>query len=151
MSIVIGFLDLCAQISRISEVPEGIGTIAKYLCVHMLPQTEIKNTILSAWYWILQSFCSAVRFIPVAYLIPTGSTQHSRPIVTKAHHRAPGNFRIPSLLYHKKKRCILWVTLAWSKIWTWKYILQIEYLTSHIFILETQILLEILKSFSTGN
>lgn len=45
---VIGLLDLCAQISRISEVPEGIGTIARYLCGHMLAQTARKDTILLA-------------------------------------------------------------------------------------------------------
>lgn len=45
ISKVIGLLDLCAQIS---EVPEGIGTIARYLCGHMLAQTERKDTILLA-------------------------------------------------------------------------------------------------------
>lgn len=48
MSKVIGLLGLCAQICRFSEVLESIGTIAKYLCVHMLAQTEMKDTKLSA-------------------------------------------------------------------------------------------------------
>lgn len=48
MSKVIGVQGLCAQISRFSEVPESIDTITKYLCLHILAQTEIQDTILSA-------------------------------------------------------------------------------------------------------
>lgn len=48
MSKVIGLLGLCVQISRFSEsiVPKHIGTITKYLYVHILVQPEMKDIVL---------------------------------------------------------------------------------------------------------